>query len=216
MLTYDGIRIDIGSNRPHLVADFSVATGMRTLLVGANGSGKSSLLDAAIGARQLRGGRASVASQRPVAYAVQDALSGLLPWLTVWENVVLPARLAMEDHRSETEARTFLADLGILPLAPAMPAELSGGERQMINLIRAACTPADLVFLDEPFAALHSGTRALVIDRILPTFAGKTLLVVSHEPADLELGFNRFLLVQDGAVAEIDAEDARRFLEVST
>jgi len=186
------------------------------MLVGPNGCGKTSLLDAAIGARQLRSGRVWLKSERPVAYAVQDALSGLLPWLTVWDNLLLPSRLAAPDQAAEADGEAFLAALGIASLRHAMPTRLSGGERQMINLIRAACTPADLVMLDEPFGALHSGTRALAIQEVMPRFEGRTMLVVSHEPADLQLGFDRYLLIRDDGVADVSAEEALCFLEAST
>ena len=216
MLKYEGVRIDVGRGRPHLAADLSIEAGTRTMLVGPNGSGKTSLLDAAIGARQLRSGLVRLDSARPVAYAVQDALSGLLPWLTVWDNILLPSRLTAQEQSAMVDGETFLAALGIASLRQAMPTRLSGGERQMINLIRAACTPADSVLLDEPFGALHSGTRALAIQEIIPRFGGRTVLVVSHEPADLQLGFDRHLLIHDDGLADISAAEALRFLEAST
>src|SRR5215471_8290335 len=131
MLKFSEAQIDVGRNRPALLANFSIQAGQRVLVAGTNGSGKTSLLDAAVGLRPLVSGAVELGTNQPVAYVVQDTISGLLPWLSVEENILLPSRLyglSGFDQRSIAEA--LLGELRIDHLSRSLPTRLSGGERQ--------------------------------------------------------------------------------------
>jgi ABC-type sulfate/molybdate transport systems ATPase subunit len=69
------------------------------------------------------------------------------------------------------------------------------------------------MLLDEPFSSLNSRTRALAKERLLESANGRTTVLVSHDPSDLEWPFNRFLLIADSSVEEVDLKQAKIFLE---
>jgi NitT/TauT family transport system ATP-binding protein len=135
-LSHDGQR--------RLLVGFRLSKGDLAVLLGANGSGKTTILDVIVGARKPDTGAVKTEpANLPVAYAVQDSSSGLLPWKTILSNVLLPSLVAnnsSEDKR--TQALTLLKQFGLAQRQQDFPYQLSEGEKQIVNLIRAVCTPA--------------------------------------------------------------------------
>jgi NitT/TauT family transport system ATP-binding protein len=194
---------------------FRLNNGDLAVLLGTNGSGKSTILDLIAGARKPdAGGVRTEPASLPVAYAVQDSSSGLLPWRSILSNILLPSLVAnnsTEDKR--TQALSLLKQFGLAQRQQDFPYQLSEGEKQIVNLIRAVCTPAQIMLLDEPFSSLNSRARALAKDKLLEAAKDRTTVLVSHDSTDLEWPFNRFLLIADSSVKEVDLKEARTFLE---
>jgi ABC-type nitrate/sulfonate/bicarbonate transport system ATPase subunit len=214
MVRFENAQLDVGPGRPKLVVNIEIQDGQRVLFAGPNGSGKTSIFDAIIGFRRLSGGSITVEDQGPAAYVVQDALGGLLPWLTAEQNVLLPVKLTNYPGVDTVSVAVSLLKLfGLESLRDALPHKMSGGERQLINVIRAACTPSKLVLLDEPFTALHSQTKQLAIKHILPRFQGKTQLLISHDADDLNLEYDRYLILRGDHVEEATKQSVSAFLE---
>jgi ABC-type nitrate/sulfonate/bicarbonate transport system ATPase subunit len=92
------------------------------------------------------------------------------------------------------------------------PYRLSEGEKQIINVIRCICTPASVALLDEPFAALNSHAKGKAKTLISEFAKARATILVTHDPADCDLPFNRFLLIDGSAVKEVDSETAKTFL----
>lgn len=109
----------------------------------------------------------------------------LLPFLTVRENMVLPARLAGRNGREAEEAADALAErLGIRKrLLGALPATLSVGERQRAAIARALCARPCLILADEPTAALDPANAGRVMAAFLEALGGRdsTLVLVTHD-----------------------------------
>src|SRR5437588_2718790 len=85
-LSRDGRRI--------LSASLRLSTGELAVLLGPNGSGKTTVLDTIAGVERLNSGTLQVdPPDSPIAYVVQDAASGLLPWRSILSNILLPANL---------------------------------------------------------------------------------------------------------------------------
>jgi len=123
----------------------------------------------------------------------------LLPWLSVLENTVLGARL-----RGETpdlpRARHLLQRVGLEQHMDKKPSALSGGMRQRTSLARTLMEDRPIAFLDEPFSALDASTRADMQDLATEMLAGKTVLLVTHDPAEaMRLGDKVIVLAADGA-----------------
>ena len=86
-------------------------------------------------------------------------------------------------------ARKPLSILAALGLADALNQpvrEFSGGMRRRVALARALLYPGELVLLDEPFKGLDAATRQSAIDFARPLLAGRTVLLVTHDPGDAE------------------------------
>lgn len=215
MITFDHAVINLsGDGRRKLSAAFQLKRGDFALLLGLNGAGKTTLLDSIVGVRHPTSGRVEVSSaSSPIAYAVQDSASGLLPWRNVLDNILFPAALCHQaDSEMQRKAASLLREFRLEERRDDFPYRLSEGEKQIINVIRCLCTPGDVVLLDEPFAALNSHAKVKAKALLAKLAAERITILVTHDPADCDLPFNRFFLISDSAVSEIDSRAAKEFL----
>jgi NitT/TauT family transport system ATP-binding protein len=154
-------------------------------IVGPSGCGKSTILRIIAGLETADSGNILVGEQTPtevtkrheIGVAFQD--HALLPWLTVAENIMLPARLAGLDPDKEQMRR--LVDLvGLTKFREARPKQLSGGMRQRVSIARAMMLDPKFLLFDEPFGALDLVTRRLLnleMQRIWAEMKTTTLLI---------------------------------------
>jgi putative hydroxymethylpyrimidine transport system ATP-binding protein len=186
-----------------------VPGGAWTCLLGPSGVGKTSLLRLIAGLAGPRAsGSVSTADGRALAgrlaYMAQQDL--LLPWLTTIENVALGARLR-QGRLSEADlarARALLAELGLADAETSRPAALSGGMRQRAALARTLFEDRPIVLMDEPFSSVDAITRWMLQDLAAGLLAGRTVLMVTHDPMEaLRLGHR--VLVMAGRPARIAA-----------
>lgn len=188
--------------------DVRLPTGTVTAVVGPNGAGKSTLIHLVAGL--LRPPRSRVhldgrdvtrlpAHRRRVALLEQQPL--LFPHLTVLDNVAFGAEARGAGRRAARErAHRELAAVDAAPLARRRPRTLSGGQAQRVALARALATDPDVVLLDEPFAALDVDAAAELRVLVARRLAGRTALLVTHDPLDLWSLADRVLAMQDGHV----------------
>jgi len=176
--------------------DLDIAPGEFVALLGASGSGKSTLLRA-IGGLD-RGFTGSLRAPGSKAIVFQE--HRLIPWMSVWRNVVLGVR----GRGLEQRARTALDEVGLAGKAEAWPATLSGGEAQRVALARALVRHPDLLLLDEPFGALDALTRlkAQALVARLWSRHRPAVLLVTHDVEEALLLADRALVLRDGHIAE--------------
>jgi len=145
-------------------ADFDIDEGDFVSLVGPSGCGKSTLMSMIGGLETPTSGRITVggtpiaAPRRDFGYVFQDAT--LLPWKTVFDNVLFPIRTQkrpVADYLGEAERLLKLTDLWAF--RDKRPAELSGGMRQRVAICRGLINDPRLLMMDEPFSALDAITR---------------------------------------------------------
>ena len=106
----------------------------------------------------------------------------LLPGCTVLENLRLVA-----PERSDTELIALLGELGLSGWENARPGKLSGGMRRRVAILRAVLADGDLLLLDEPFKGLDEATRASVAAYLRAETAGRTVIMVTHDPDEVAL-----------------------------
>jgi ABC-type nitrate/sulfonate/bicarbonate transport system ATPase subunit len=170
-------------------------------VLGPSGCGKSTLLMLLAGLLNPQSGEVVVDGECIVRPRPRTGLIlqeyGLLPWVTVQENVKLGLRIRRfygpdgrhvpRDERidpAEAQARVdhWLARLGITDVAAKYPGQISGGQRQRAAIARTLVLDPDLVLMDEPFSALDAPTReglqALTLTLCEET--GVTVVLVTH------------------------------------
>jgi osmoprotectant transport system ATP-binding protein len=194
----------------------AVASGQTLVLLGTSGSGKTTalktinrLVEPDRGRVRVLGRDAAewdpISLRRQVGYVIQDV--GLLPHLTVLDNVELvPRLLGWPVERRTPRAREMLDLVGLPPdrFGAAAPRRLSGGERQRVGLARALAADPPLLLMDEPFGALDPLTRRRLQDEFkgLRARLGKTVVLVTHDvPEALRLG-DRVAVLHAGRVAQ--------------
>ncbi len=185
--------------------ELDFAPGQTTVLLGPSGSGKSSLLRLVAGLLPMPEGAVLEATDaapvRPrLAWMAQQDL--LLPWLSLLDNVALGARLRGETP-DLSRAREMIAAVGLAGRETARPAELSGGMRQRAALARTLMEDRPFVLMDEPFSAVDAPTRHRLQELSARLLAGRTVLLVTHDPLEaLRLADRILVLVGHPAVPQ--------------
>jgi NitT/TauT family transport system ATP-binding protein len=160
--------------------DLVVGPGEFVCLLGASGCGKSTLLNLIAGLDKPSSGSISVPAGR-AALMFQE--SALFPWLTAGRNIDLALRLAgvpRAERRGETERLLELVRLS--GAYGKRVHELSGGMRQRVALARALAQQAEVLLMDEPFAALDAITRDVMHDELTSLWnkTGVAIVFVTH------------------------------------
>jgi NitT/TauT family transport system ATP-binding protein len=156
-------------------------------IVGQSGCGKTTflkilagLLTRSAGSVHLRGQPVDGPS-RDIGVVFQDPV--LLPWRTVFDNVMLPVQvLGLDRTASRRRAMSLLELVGLQGFEDKYPHELSGGMRQRVALARALVHDPSLLLMDEPFGALDAMTREFMNLELLRIWqeAGKTVVFITH------------------------------------
>lgn len=183
--------------------EIDMPAGQWTCLLGPSGVGKSTVLRLIADLPTGVGFQGTIAADdgEPLAgrvgYMAQSDL--LLPWLDVRGNVLLGARLRREAPDG-ARAGALIARVGLGARAQQRPRTLSGGERQRVALARTLMEDRPVVLLDEPFSALDAGTRAAMQETAAEMLAGRTVLLVTHDPGEAARLGHRILVMTAGAV----------------
>jgi NitT/TauT family transport system ATP-binding protein len=160
--------------------DLTVAPGEFVCLLGASGCGKSTLLNLVAGLDPVTAGSIELPGDR-AALMFQE--SALFPWLTAAGNVELALRLrGLGKAERKAEAARLLRLVRLEGAAHKRAHELSGGMRQRVALARALAQQADVLLMDEPFAALDAITRDVLHGELTSLWAetGVAILFVTH------------------------------------
>lgn len=195
MIILDHLSIHAGAFRLRDVS-FTVPTGQYAVLMGATGSGKTTILEAVLGLRHVSAGRVllhgeDVTRLRPalrgIGFVPQDG--ALFRTMTVREQMSLGLTIRRTPSPTINERVESLAmRLGIAHLLERHPLGLSGGERQRVALGRALAFEPQILCLDEPLSALDDKTRSEMITLLkkVQQELGVTALHVTHHQSEAE------------------------------
>jgi molybdate transport system ATP-binding protein len=198
---------------------FEVAAGETVAVLGPNGSGKSTLLGVAAGlvapdtGRVVLDGRVltDVGPGRPgVRVPPHDRRTALLgqepllfPHLDALENVAFGPRSAGTGRAAARgSAQHWLDEVGVGELARRRPAHLSGGQAQRVAVARALAAEPALLLLDEPMAALDVAVLPALRQTLRRVLAGRSAVLVTHDPLDALLLADRVVVLSEGRVVE--------------
>jgi len=204
---------------PRLVVrdvSFAAERGELLALMGASGSGKTTVLRALAGLDPISGGAITIdgvtmrAGGRPRGALLRELhrrvgmvfqFHHLFAHMTALDNVALaPVHVQGQSHaHAQSRARALLASLGVAHRADARPHELSGGEAQRVAIARALAMEPPLLLMDEPTASLDPARRD-DLAATLTTLAseGRTIVVASHDGDFIKACAHRTLVMNDG------------------
>jgi ATP-binding cassette subfamily F protein 3 len=195
-----GGRVEVGSHPPRVLvdnADIHLERGEHVSLVGANGTGKTTLIDTLAGVRPLAAGKLSTGHNVKLGHLSQHADElGRGPGgraRTVVESCVVHTGLTPGKARALLGRFLFSGEEAEKPLEG-----LSGGERRRLSLAILVASGANVLILDEPTNHLDIESREALEDA-LQAYEG-SLLLVSHDRALLEAVGTRTVAVQDGTL----------------
>jgi ABC-type lipoprotein export system ATPase subunit len=182
---------------------------------GASGSGKSTLLYLLGGLDQPTTGQVTIDGKNLSAMKDEELaifrnstvgfvfqFHFLLPSMTCKDNLLLPARIGGHDVGAvERNTKTLADHLGVTHCLNKFPFEISGGEQQRINIIRALSLRPKILLCDEPTGNLDSinTEKVATLLKNLATDYGTTLLVVTHDDR-VASHFPRKIVIEDGQI----------------
>ena len=147
--------------------------------------------------------------RRKIGYVLQQI--GLLPHMTIKENIVLVPKLLKWSQEKKDEKAKELIRLVDLPesFLDRYPSELSGGQQQRIGVVRALAAEQDIILMDEPFGALDPITRDTLQDLVkeLQKKLGKTFIFVTHDMDEAIKLADKICIMSHGKVVQYDTPD---------
>jgi putative ABC transport system ATP-binding protein len=196
---------------------FRISRGEIVALSGRSGSGKTTLLNCVSGldvpdsGTVLLDGEAVTGRDEATRTRIRrDSMAfvfqtfGLLPHLTIAENVGLPLRLKREHVDVREDRVAHLLDLvGLAGRGRSRPDEISGGQQQRVAIARALANSPRLLIADEPTGQLDAATGAAIMDLIRSAVHAEsaTALIATHDSA-IQATADRVLHISDGALTE--------------
>jgi putative ABC transport system ATP-binding protein len=203
--------------------DLDVDAHTFTVVMGPSGSGKSTLLYLLGGLDRATSGEISVDGarldemdenalalfrRRTMGFVFQSF--NLIPSMTALENVAFPMQFAgVTSAQRKQQARNLLGQVGLDNRAEHRPTELSGGQQQRVAIARALVNNPSLILADEPTGNLDTSSGAAVMQLLSDLHnAGRTVLVVTHDPRMTRFATHKIFLLDGREVSEAEYQSA--------
>jgi NitT/TauT family transport system ATP-binding protein len=182
--------------------DLDIPRGELISVFGPNGCGKSTLINMIAGLVPPDAGEILFDGKRLAAikfgYVFQNYREALFPWLRAFDNIAYPLKLmkiAPSERRKRAER--LVARLGITLDLNLYPYQMSGGQQQLVSIMRALVVDPEILFLDEPFSALDYEMTLFMREQLQKLFieSGTTMVLVSHDLEEAVYLADRVLLL---------------------
>jgi putative ABC transport system ATP-binding protein len=203
--------------------DLDIDAHTFTVVMGPSGSGKSTLLYLLGGLDRSTSGEIAVSGQR-LDQMDENALAlfrrrtmgfvfqsfNLIPSMSALENVAFPMQFAgVTASRRTQQARSILEQVGLGNRADHRPSELSGGQQQRVAIARALVNDPSLILADEPTGNLDTTSGAAIMQVLSDLHnAGRTVLVVTHDPRMTRFATHKIFLLDGKIVSEDEYQSA--------
>lgn len=199
---------------------FKINEGEFVVLIGTSGSGKTTtmrminrMIDSTSGEILIDGKNIkdenAVDLRRRIGYVIQQ--TGLMPHMTVYENIVMVPKLLKWDKKEMKKSADKLLERVDMPqdFYDRYPQELSGGQQQRIGVIRALAANQDIILMDEPFGALDPITRDALQELVkhLQAEMGRTVVFVTHDMDEALKLADRIAIMSEGKIIQYDTPD---------
>lgn len=193
-----------GAERPHITIrglckkfqgvtiydqfDLDVPRGKFVSVFGPNGCGKSTLINTIAGLIPCDAGEilfdGKTLAQTKIGYVFQNYREALFPWLSAFANIAYPLKLmgiGKAERRDKVQA--LVDHMGVKIDLARYPYEMSGGQQQLVSIMRALVVDPEVLFLDEPFSALDYEMNLFMREQLQRIFVETrtTMVLVSHD-----------------------------------
>ena len=175
--------------------NLSIKKDKITVILGRSGCGKTTLLRLIAGLEGVSLGEIKFKEQAKIGFVFQEPR--LMPFLNVYENIVFPLKKYEID---EAKIDRLISMIGLSDFKFAAVSQLSGGMSSRVSLARVLAYEANLILMDEPFAALDAFTRASMQAEILKLQAGKTIIFVTHNVDEALYLADEIILLEKGGM----------------
>ena len=201
-VTIRGLSKRFGDARIYESFDLDLPRGKLIAVFGPNGCGKSTLINMIAGLVPVDAGEILFDGQTideiTFGYVFQNYREALFPWLHAFENIEYPLKLR-QVAKAERHARVerLVAHLGVKIDLSLYPYHLSGGQQQLVSIMRALIVEPEILFLDEPFSALDYEMTLFMREQLQRLFmeTGTTTVLVSHDLEEAVYLADRVLLL---------------------
>jgi NitT/TauT family transport system ATP-binding protein len=201
-VTIRGLRKHFGDAVVYDGFDLDIPRGKLLSVFGPNGCGKSTLINMIAGLIPPDAGEI-LFDGKPLAdikfgYVFQNYREALFPWLRSIDNIKYPLKLMkLSAEERDARAERLVATLGVKIDLQRYPYELSGGQQQLVSIMRALVVEPEILFLDEPFSALDYEMTLFMRDQLQRVFVetGTTTVLVSHDLEEAVYLADRILLL---------------------
>ncbi|OGH88365.1 MAG: hypothetical protein A3J93_04920 [Candidatus Magasanikbacteria bacterium RIFOXYC2_FULL_42_28] len=165
------------------MVNFDIKPGEFFCVLGPSGCGKTTLLNIMAGFEKPTNGKIIINGSEVTGPSPKNIVVfqeyGLFPWKTVEKNIEFPLNLNKTNEETKSKIiKEILELVNLSDFANKTPAELSGGMKQRVALARALVVQPEILFMDEPFAALDEMTRIKLERELLKIWKGRKITVV--------------------------------------
>ena len=171
--------------------DLTIPHGSVMSVFGPNGCGKSTLINMMAGLLPHDGGDILFGGKRlkdtKIAYVFQDYRGALMPWMSAAKNIMYPLiRKGVPRAKARERLEELIATFDVRFDLKAYPYRLSGGQQQLVSIMRSFAPRPEVMFLDEPFSALDFEATLSIREKLqkVQQAEGITMVIVSHDIED--------------------------------
>ena len=213
-LTYDAVSFTYpGASTGVFDISLEIGRGELLAIIGASGSGKSTILKLLAGFVKPDSGRILIDGEEVGALPPEARRLGvvfqsyaLFPHMRLWENVAYPLKVrGVKTEARRAQAVEMLRRVGMETRADDLPAALSGGQQQRVALARALVFEPRGLLLDEPLSALDAGLRVEMRDEILRVqrASGIATLLVTHDQEEALSIADKVAVMREGRLIQL-------------